>query len=302
MSSFSKQRTTLDDRIDLADMSQKFIAQPLARARALHQAAMSTNSNTAGTIFCDFEMSESFSRRPVGHGHESRCSGRSCKRDNSPPAPCALRVTALKSVLFPTFGRPTIPARNISERSYPARRRLQGTQRHARLAAMRKANLADIHEEKSGSPSGKFCTFDKPLNEAHRRRSALERPAQNAGPSPSSSRASRPARGIIRSTATPRNTSSTSSSPGSRRSGTAMAKPRPSPATSSCSRPASRTSSSTTPSSTSPTTASLNNPVNDHGYYPDSDKWIVRIPEQRQIVKGERVDYYYGEIRCSGGR
>ena len=32
--------------------------------------------------------------------------------------------------------------------------------------SMRKANLSEIAEEKSGSPSGKFCTIDKPLNAA----------------------------------------------------------------------------------------------------------------------------------------
>jgi hypothetical protein len=28
---------------------------------------------------------------------------------------------------------------------------------------------------------------------------------------------------------------------------------------------------------------------------PDSDKWIVRVPEKRQVIKGEKVDYYTGE-------
>src|ERR1700744_248059 len=31
---------------------------------------------------------------------------------------------------------------------------------------MRKANVADIQEEKSTSPKGKFCVFDRPLNDA----------------------------------------------------------------------------------------------------------------------------------------
>jgi uncharacterized cupin superfamily protein len=37
------------------------------------------------------------------------------------------------------------------------------------------------------------------------------------------------------------------------------------------------------------------NPVGDHGYYPDSDKYIVRLPEPRQLIKGTRVEYYHGE-------
>ena len=38
------------------------------------------------------------------------------------------------------------------------------------------------------------------------------------------------------------------------------------------------------------------NPLNDHAYYPDSDKWIVRVPESRLFLQGARkVDYYAGE-------
>jgi len=37
------------------------------------------------------------------------------------------------------------------------------------------------------------------------------------------------------------------------------------------------------------------NPINDHAYYPDSDKYLVRLPGPRQLVKGQPVDYYSGE-------
>lgn len=37
------------------------------------------------------------------------------------------------------------------------------------------------------------------------------------------------------------------------------------------------------------------NPINDHVYYPDSDKYMVRLPTPRQVLKGSQVDYYAGE-------
>jgi uncharacterized cupin superfamily protein len=37
------------------------------------------------------------------------------------------------------------------------------------------------------------------------------------------------------------------------------------------------------------------NPYSDHAYYPDSDKYSVRMPKPRQIIKGKEVDYYAGE-------
>jgi uncharacterized cupin superfamily protein len=37
------------------------------------------------------------------------------------------------------------------------------------------------------------------------------------------------------------------------------------------------------------------NPLADHCYYPDSDKYAVRMPEPRQLIKGARVDYFDGE-------
>ncbi|MBV8639341.1 MAG: cupin domain-containing protein, partial [Candidatus Eremiobacteraeota bacterium] len=37
-----------------------------------------------------------------------------------------------------------------------------------------------------------------------------------------------------------------------------------------------------------------NNPFNDTAYYPDSQKWSVKIP-QRRLLRGENLDYFDGE-------
>lgn len=36
------------------------------------------------------------------------------------------------------------------------------------------------------------------------------------------------------------------------------------------------------------------NPIGESGYYPDSKKWIVRMPERR-LLRGDALDYYEGE-------
>ena len=36
------------------------------------------------------------------------------------------------------------------------------------------------------------------------------------------------------------------------------------------------------------------NPLSESGYYPDSKKWVVRVPERR-ILRSEGLDYYDGE-------
>jgi uncharacterized cupin superfamily protein len=36
------------------------------------------------------------------------------------------------------------------------------------------------------------------------------------------------------------------------------------------------------------------NPIGDYGYYPDSKKWLVRMPERR-LMRGESLDYLDGE-------
>lgn len=36
------------------------------------------------------------------------------------------------------------------------------------------------------------------------------------------------------------------------------------------------------------------NPIGESGYYPDSNKWIVRSPERR-LLRGDALDYYDGE-------
>lgn len=36
------------------------------------------------------------------------------------------------------------------------------------------------------------------------------------------------------------------------------------------------------------------NPIGESGYYPDSNKWLVRSPERR-LMRGEALDYFDGE-------
>jgi uncharacterized cupin superfamily protein len=36
------------------------------------------------------------------------------------------------------------------------------------------------------------------------------------------------------------------------------------------------------------------NPIGESGYYPDSKKWLIRVPERR-IMRSEGLDYYDGE-------
>lgn len=36
------------------------------------------------------------------------------------------------------------------------------------------------------------------------------------------------------------------------------------------------------------------NPIGESGYYPDSNKWIVRSPERR-LMRGDALDYFDGE-------
>ena len=36
------------------------------------------------------------------------------------------------------------------------------------------------------------------------------------------------------------------------------------------------------------------NPIGESGYYPDSNKWVVRSPERR-LIRSEPLDYYDGE-------
>ncbi|TAL05964.1 MAG: cupin domain-containing protein [Verrucomicrobia bacterium] len=36
------------------------------------------------------------------------------------------------------------------------------------------------------------------------------------------------------------------------------------------------------------------NPIGESGYYPDSNKWLVRSPERR-LLRGDKLEYYEGE-------
>src|SRR6202012_2435942 len=78
--------------------------------------------------------------------------------------------------LFPTDSNETLdhnckrltPPRKRQARTWDGRITpgLPRVRSHANVAIRRKANLADIPEEESVSPPGKFHTFDKPMNEA----------------------------------------------------------------------------------------------------------------------------------------
>jgi uncharacterized cupin superfamily protein len=37
------------------------------------------------------------------------------------------------------------------------------------------------------------------------------------------------------------------------------------------------------------------NPIGEHDYFPDSDKWMVGLPGSRRLLRSEPVDYFDGE-------
>ena len=159
---------------------------------------------------------------------------------------------------------------------------------------MRKANIADIAEEKTVSPSGKFCIFDKPLDETI---GGDSRSMDLTKRWPFSVELTRIPPGA---TNYPLHTHSNqhefylivSGTPTVRhKDGETEAKPgdffmfvpgEPH-------QMINRSSSNVTYYSVA------DNPLSDHVYYPDSDKWLVRVPEKRIIIKGDRVDYYERE-------
>ena len=60
------------DGIDFADMCvRNLLPRPSPVLAPLTRPAMSTNSKTAGTIFCDLEIVESVSSRSSGHGDDA---------------------------------------------------------------------------------------------------------------------------------------------------------------------------------------------------------------------------------------
>jgi len=164
----------------------------------------------------------------------------------------------------------------------------------ANVAIMRKANLADIHEEESASPSGKFHTFDKPMNEAiggdPRSMDLLKR-------WPFAVELTRIPPGatnypfhmhsnqwefyiIVSGVATVRHANgNTKAKPGD----FFMFAP-------------GEPHQMVNNSKADVTYYSIaDNPVSDHAYYPNSNKWLLRIPEKRLLIKGERVSYYTAE-------
>ena len=160
---------------------------------------------------------------------------------------------------------------------------------------MRKANISEIPEEPSASPGGKFATFDRPLNEAiggdwksmdltKRWPFAVELTRIPAGKAnyPYHSHASQYEFYIIVSgTAIVRHKDGqTEAKPGD----FFMFGP-------------------TEPHQISASSdgdvtyySIADNPINEHAYYPDSDKYLVRMPLPRQLIKGgNQVEYYHGE-------
>jgi uncharacterized cupin superfamily protein len=159
---------------------------------------------------------------------------------------------------------------------------------------MRKANLADIHEEKSGSPSGKFCTYDKPLNEAlggdYRSTDLMKRwpfaveltripPGARNYPFHEHSNQYE-FYIIVSGVGTLRH-----------REGTSKVKP----GDFFMCKPGDEHQLINDSKADLTYYCIADNPLSDHAYYPDSGKWLVRVPESRQIIKGEKVDYYHGE-------
>jgi uncharacterized cupin superfamily protein len=159
---------------------------------------------------------------------------------------------------------------------------------------MRKANLSEIPEEKSGSPSGKFCTIDKPLNQAIGGDSRsmdlttrwpfdveLSKIPPGAANYPFHSHSNSYEYYIILSgTPTVRHKNGETEAVAGDFFIFKPGEPH---------QMINRTASDVT------YYCIADNPISDHVYYPDSDKYAVRIPEPRQVIKGERVEYYLGE-------
>ncbi len=159
---------------------------------------------------------------------------------------------------------------------------------------MLKANISEIPEEKSGSPSGKFCTIDKPLNEAiggdprsmdltKRWPFAVEltRIPPGAANCPYHSHATQYEFYLIVSgTAIVRHKDGETEAV----AGDFFMFPPGEPH-----QIINRSASDLTYYSVA------DNPINDHAYYPDSDKWAVGPPVGKVFIKGESVDYYAGE-------
>jgi uncharacterized cupin superfamily protein len=160
---------------------------------------------------------------------------------------------------------------------------------------MRIANIADIKEEKSGSPSGKFCTIDRPLNEAIGGDSRstdlnkrwpfdveLTRIPAGATNYPFHSHANLYEFYLI-----------VSGRPTVRhKDGTTEAKP----GDFFMCEPGEPHHMINNTSEDVLYYCIADNPTNDHVYYNDSDKWLVRIPQKRMLIRGKQVeDYYDGE-------
>ena len=159
---------------------------------------------------------------------------------------------------------------------------------------MRKANLADIHEEESGSPSGKFCTFDKPMNEA-------------IGGDPRSHDLMKRWPFAVELTRIPPGATNYPfhmhsnqwefyiivSGVGTVRHDNGNTKAKPGDFFMFAPGEGHQIVNNSKADVTYYSIA--DNPTSDHAYYPNSNKWLVRVPEKRVMIKGERVSFYTGE-------
>src|SRR5690606_24587915 len=107
MSGCSKQRTTWQMASTSRMWARNLLPRPSPLAAPATRPAMSTNSTAVGTTFCGWMMSASAFRRGSGTGTTPTLG--SIVQKGQLAAAMPARVSALKRVDLPTFGRPTMP-------------------------------------------------------------------------------------------------------------------------------------------------------------------------------------------------
>ena len=111
MSRVFKTAHDLHDGVDFADVAEELVAESFARARAFHQPGdVDELDRRRHDLLRMGQLREL--RAAVGHRHDADIWIDGAERIIGGRRFC-VRVTALKSVDFPTFGKPTIPALNI---------------------------------------------------------------------------------------------------------------------------------------------------------------------------------------------
>jgi hypothetical protein len=115
----------MGDGVDLADIGEELVAEPLPLDAPFTRPAMSTKVMRAGMTCFDLAISASLSSRGSGTA-TSPTLGSIVQKGKFAACAAAVRVSALNSVDLPTFGRPTIPTLKPMS-AYPLRnRRLYG--------------------------------------------------------------------------------------------------------------------------------------------------------------------------------